>query len=190
MKKKYIRTYYLQKRLNLTPAEYNLLNNQIKEQVASLDWSAYKTIHLFLPIKKFNEVNTLLIADYLKHNYPAVAIVVPKSNFKTTSMEHIAFEPHQSVLATNAYGIPEPIAGTAVPESKIDAVFVPLLAFDKKGKRVGYGKGFYDRFLAQCRPDVRKIGLSFFDPITEIEDADIHDIGLDQCICPNKVWTF
>jgi 5-formyltetrahydrofolate cyclo-ligase len=87
-------------------------------------------------------------------------------------------------------GIPEPVQGELIPDEQIDLVFVPLLAFDKKGNRVGYGKGFYDRFLAQCRPNTQKMGLSFFCPIDEISDVDPWDVKLDSCICPDKIWTF
>lgn len=69
-------------------------------------------------------------------------------------------------------------------------VLIPLLAFDKKGYRVGYGKGFYDRFLADCRPDVVKVGLSVFEPIDEIADLNEFDIKMDFCITPNRVWQF
>lgn len=69
-------------------------------------------------------------------------------------------------------------------------VLIPLLAFDKNGYRVGYGKGFYDRFLAECRPDVVKVGLSVFEPIDEITDLNEFDIKMDFCITPNRVWQF
>jgi 5-formyltetrahydrofolate cyclo-ligase len=69
-------------------------------------------------------------------------------------------------------------------------VFVPLLAFDKQGNRVGYGKGFYDRFLANCKPETIKIGLSFFEVENEIADVFNNDIELDYCVTPNKIYTF
>jgi 5-formyltetrahydrofolate cyclo-ligase len=54
-------------------------------------------------------------------------------------------------------------------------VFVPLLAFDKKGNRVGYGKGFYDAFLSKCKPETIKIGLSFFEAEETIDDVFEND---------------
>ena len=87
-------------------------------------------------------------------------------------------------------GIPEPVDGLEVPASKLDVVFVPLLAFDKKGHRVGYGGGFYDRFLKSCKKDVLKIGLSFFLPELEIEDIHSDDIPLDFCVTPGEVFRF
>ena len=76
-----------------------------------------------------------------------------------------------------------------IQNSKIDLVLIPLLCFDKKGYRVGYGKGYYDRFLAECRPDVMKIGLSIFEPVDEISDVDEFDVKMDYCITPNKIWS-
>jgi 5-formyltetrahydrofolate cyclo-ligase len=67
-------------------------------------------------------------------------------------------------IKKNEYNIPEPVDGLEVPAIKIDVVFIPLLAYDKKGNRVGYGKGFYDKFLAECKPETIKIGLSFLNP--------------------------
>ena len=69
-------------------------------------------------------------------------------------------------------------------------VLVPLLGFDERGHRVGYGKGFYDRFLAECNPKIQKIGLSLFEPVAQIDDTSDFDIPLDACITPNRIWYF
>ena len=81
----------------------------------------------------------------------------------------------------NQYGIPEPIGGVTVDEKDIDIVFIPLLAFDELGNRVGYGKGYYDRFLSKCRKDVLKIGLSL--PIYTVSSficATFYMIGISS----------
>ena len=93
-------------------------------------------------------------------------------------------------IKKNEYNIPEPVDGIEVPSKKIDVVFVPLLAYDKKGNRVGYGKGFYDKFLSECKPDVIKIGLSFFEPEELIADIFEGDIKLDYCVSPNGFYQF
>jgi 5-formyltetrahydrofolate cyclo-ligase len=61
--------------------------------------------------------------------------------------------------------------------------------FDRRGFRVGYGKGFYDKFLSECRADCLKIGLSYFEPIDEISDAQNFDVRLDCCITPKEIFT-
>ena len=85
---------------------------------------------------------------------------------------------------------PEPVDGVEIPSTKIDVVFVPLLAFDEKGNRAGYGKGFYDAFLSECKPDAIKIGLSFFESEELITDVFEGDVKLDYCVTPNSIHSF
>src|SRR5690606_31403058 len=120
----------------------------------------HSNYHIFLSITEKGEINT----EYLLHILQGKDknIVVPKTNFKTQTLSHFLLTDN-TIIKKNKWGIPEPEDGIPFPEEKIDVVFVPLLAFDKKGNRVGYGKGFYDRFLKLCKPDVIKIGLSLFD---------------------------
>src|SRR5690606_35011730 len=96
----------------------------------------------------------------------------------------------ETKIKKNNYNIPEPISGEEIPSDKIDVVFIPLLAYDIHGNRVGYGKGFYDRFLSECRKDTLKIGLSFFEPENKREDVYEQDIPLDFCITPDTIYTF
>jgi 5-formyltetrahydrofolate cyclo-ligase len=72
----------------------------------------------------------------------------------------------------------------------IDVVITPLLAFDLKGYRVGYGKGFYDRFFASLHNDAKRIGISLFGPCSDIENITELDIPLTHCVTPNKTYTF
>ena len=104
-------------------------------------------------------------------------------------MENFYFEGlHQ--LENNAWGIPEPRQGIPTPIEKIDLVLVPLLAFDQRGHRVGYGKGYYDRFLAESNSDCRKIGLSFFEPVENINDITKDDVPLTGCVTPSAFFSF
>ncbi len=105
------------------------------------------------------------------------------------TMQHILLT-DSTLIKKNTYNIPEPVDGVPIPNEIIDVVFVPLLAFDEFGHRVGYGKGFYDRFLSQCKAEAIKIGLSFFEAETKIKDAYEGDITLDYCVTPNKVYNF
>ena len=115
-------------------------------------------------------------------------MVIPKSNVVTFEMKHYVLI-DTTAIKPNIWNIPEPLDGTTIGASKIQLVLVPLLAFDKKEQRVGYGKGFYDRFLKGC-PEALKIGLSFFGPIEEIADIQSSDIALDYCITPNQIYRF
>jgi 5-formyltetrahydrofolate cyclo-ligase len=137
--------------------------------------------HLFLTIEEQKEVDTSFILQILAGKDKEV--VVAKSDFQTYEMHHFLLT-DATRLKKNQYNIPEPIDGIEVPVSKIEVVFVPLLAFDKQKNRVGYGKGFYDAFLAKCKPETIKIGLSFFEPEEAIDAISSLDIPLDYCVTP------
>jgi len=187
MTKKELRKVYLKKRMELSDAQYQLLNEQLCDQFfAAVKFSGIKVVHTFLPIKKNREVNTWLIIDRIRREFPDVKISIPRINNHASELEHYYYEgPGQ--LVTNTWDIPEPVKGVPTPTTNIDAVLVPLLAFDKQGHRLGYGRGFYDRFLVNCRPDCLKIGLSFFDVVEKIEDTHEKDVPLDLIVTPTTV---
>ena len=143
--------------------------------------------HIFLPITEQKEVNTEFILHLLSGKDKE--IIVSKADFETRNMTHFLLTDNTRIRK-NEYNIPEPVDGIEIPSHKIDVVFVPLLAFDKKGHRVGYGKGFYDKFLSECKPDIIKIGLSFFEPEELIIDVFEGDIKLDYCVTPNSIHSF
>jgi len=80
--------------------------------------------------------------------------------------------------------------GIEVDEEKIQVVFIPLLAFDLLGNRVGYGKGYYDTFLKNCNDSILKIGLSLFEAEKEIIDIHENDVPLNFCVTPEQVYEF
>jgi 5-formyltetrahydrofolate cyclo-ligase len=143
--------------------------------------------HLFLSIEVQKEIDTEFILQILAGKDKE--IVLSKSNFENGEMTHFLLTDNTKIKK-NEYNIPEPINGLEVPVSKIDVVFVPLLAFDKKGHRVGYGKGFYDRFLSASNPETIKIGLSFFEAEETIEGIHESDVLLDYVVTPLKVYHF
>lgn len=188
MDKKSLRATYKSKRQQLSNQEIENLSLLIANQLLPLDiWNA-KLYHLFLSIDKHKEVQTQFILHILQGKDKNV--VVSKSDFKDYGMRHFLLT-DDTRLQVNAYGIPEPdIQGIEINAAQLDVVFVPLLVCDKQGNRVGYGKGFYDRFLNKCRPDTLKIGLSFYAPIEERIAADSNDIPLDMLVTPDAVFYF
>lgn len=190
MDKALLRKQFSEKRNNLSRSQYWLLMDLLMNQVRLFDWTKYKTIHMFLPIKKNHEIDTFSILDFFKNHHPTLQIVIPRTDFQTFEMENVLYDHEQTILVRNKFDIPEPIHGKLISPDQIDLVFLPLLACDKQGNRVGYGKGFYDRFLSKCRPDIQKVGISFFDPIDKISDLNEFDKPLDCCICPEKIWKF
>lgn len=143
--------------------------------------------HVFLSIVEHKEVDTEPILHMLSGKDKE--IIVSQSDFKTRDMTHFLLTDNTK-FRKNEYHIPEPVDGVTVPSEKIDVVFVPLLAFDMAGNRVGYGKGFYDKFLSGCRKDTIKIGLSFFEAEENCSDVFESDVRLDYCVTPDKIWKF
>lgn len=187
MIKKEVRQKYKELRQNLSEENIEEWSLQIANQLIRLDIWQHSFYHLFLPIESQKEINTEYILQVLAGKDKN--IVLSKSDFSTREMTHFLLTDN-TTIKKNAYDIPEPIDGLEVPVSKIDVVFVPLLAFDEKGNRVGYGKGFYDKFLAECKPEILKIGLSFFESEKVISDVLNTDIQLDLCVTPTKVYNF
>lgn len=187
MYKKELRQKYkaLRRELSLEEIESNSLS--IANKLLQLDIWDRLYFHLFLTIEEQKEINTEFILQILAGKDKE--IVVAKTDFNSIQMTHYLLTDNTK-FKKNEYNIPEPVDGIEVPVSKIDVVFVPLLAFDTKGNRVGYGKGFYDKFLSQCQPETIKIGLSFFEAEEEIIDVYTDDIRLDYCVTPNKIYTF
>ena len=185
-----LRKIYLQKRQSLTEAEYADLNFRIQQKFFdSVDLSFINTLHSFLPLKKNNEPDTWSIITRVRQEFPHIRISVPRVNHATKVIENFFFEGLDQIRQ-NSWGIPEPATGTPTPVEAIDIVLVPLLAFDKKGNRVGYGKGFYDKFLMQCNPTCKRVGLSFFPPVEEISDTDSYDQLLTHVITPDSCYDF
>lgn len=143
--------------------------------------------HLFLSIIEQKEVNTEYVLQILFGKNKEV--VLSKTHFPEIEMSHFLLTENTIIKKSN-FNVPEPIDGIEVPVNKIDIVFVPLLAYDKTGNRVGYGKGYYDAFLAKCKPETIKIGLSFFPSEEIIFDTNPSDIKLDYCITPAAIHQF
>jgi 5-formyltetrahydrofolate cyclo-ligase len=187
MIKSELRKIYKAKRKALTENNIEDLSLAISNQLLKLPIWNYSFYHIFLAIEEQKEINTEYILNILSGKDKN--ILISKSDFETGDMIHFLLTDNTKIKK-NSYNIPEPIDGIEISEDKIDVVFIPLLAFDKAGNRVGYGKGFYDRFLAKCKPETIKIGLSFFKAEEEITDVYESDITLDYCVTPNQLYKF
>jgi 5-formyltetrahydrofolate cyclo-ligase len=190
MTKKEIRKTYLEKRRLLSEQAYLQSSYQLCEMFfASIDLSFVKVLHVFIPIEKNKEPNTWLIIDRLRREYPQIRLSIPRVNSETGNMDNFFFEGiHQ--LQQNLWGILEPKQGVPTPTGKIDLVLVPMLAFDKRGHRVGYGRGYYDKFLSTCSDKCKSVGLSLFDPIEQIDDITEYDFPLQYALTPNGAHHF
>lgn len=188
MTKKELRKLFLERRKALSEASCVSLNLAIYSTFfTAIDLSFIKVVHTYLPMANTREPDTWAILDRIRREFPHIRICLPR--VAGDELEHIFYEGPQQLQAS-AWGIPEPRQGVPVALQKIDLVIVPLLAVDRNGHRVGYGRGFYDRMLNSVRPDCRKIGLSFFEPVQAIDDVDQHDVPLNACITPGGFTAF
>ncbi len=187
MTKKELRTKYKALRARLSDQEIDTMSMDIANRLLQLPIWEKSYYHIFLPIQKQKEINTEFMLHILQGKDKNV--IVSKSNFENHTLENFLLT-DTTVLKTNALGIPEPVDGIPIPDEKIEVVFIPLLAFDQDGNRVGYGKGFYDIFLEKCDPKTLKVGFSFFSPESKIEDITPEDIGLDLCVTPLDTYYF
>jgi 5-formyltetrahydrofolate cyclo-ligase len=187
MFKQEARKVFMQKRRQLSATELKAFSNMINKNFKSFIPEQVKAVHVYLPIESKNEVDTWpLIKDLWAKEKRVAVPVVDTNKQKIISCELTS----TTKLLENYWKVPEPVVRKKFDENLLDMVLIPLLAIDSMGFRVGYGKGFYDRFLKTLNDKVLKIGLSYFQPIDRISDIDHWDIAMDYCITPSEIIRF
>ena len=186
MLKKELRLQYAEQRKLLPPEIREQKSLEISNRCLELPIWDYQFYHIFLSIPEKYEVDTSFLLTVLQGRDKD--IIVPKVSGKGQLSHYLLTD--ATVFRTSKWGIPEPVSGVQVPPERPEVVFLPLLAFDLGGYRLGYGGGFYDRFLAKCREGVLKVGLSYFGPIEKIEDTHSLDVAMDYCVTPEKTYAF
>ena len=180
-----LRKLYLEKRKTLSNDEVLILSKKILENfILQFNIIENQSIHVFLPIKKFNEIETKFLIEYFWKR--KVNVFVPKI-FKNKIIS-VKLTP-ETVLKENSWGILEPISNENEC-SNFDFVITPLLYCDRKGNRIGYGKGFYDEFFRTINADAKKIGVNYFPPIESIDDVSDFDVKLDYLVTPVETLSF
>jgi 5-formyltetrahydrofolate cyclo-ligase len=180
---------YREKRLALTVQERMKRDDLLLIQLQKAGLPFITFLLSYWPIEEAAEPNTHLFTDYLEFQNPELVVCYPRADFETLSLEAVQTD-DDTRFRKNQYQIYEPEGKAVTSAAGLDLVFVPLLAVDKKGCRVGYGKGFYDRYLAQCRGDCLKVGFSYFEPVDSIDDTHEFDVPLNLCITPATVYVF
>ncbi|NBX79732.1 MAG: 5-formyltetrahydrofolate cyclo-ligase [Flavobacteriales bacterium] len=187
MLKSEIRALFKQKRKGLSFLELNRNSKQITRLILEQFDFKNRNVSIFLPIEKHKEFDSYSLLETLIKQ--SATPIVSKSNFEDGSMTLFKYE-NADQLEINSFGIPEPKFGETVSESLLEFVLVPLLAIDKHGNRVGYGKGFYDKLLAKCNPECITIGINLFNELIEIDDLNPYDVRLNYCVTPNFIYDF
>lgn len=190
MKKAELRKIYLEKQKSLPQEERRGKSEQvIRLLFDNFDFSDVRYLNCFITLEKNNELDTFEIFQRLWREFPAIITTAPRINYEMDILENVIAAP-TTKYAQNRWGIFEPFGDDLVEPEKLDVVLMPLITFDTRGFRCGYGKGFYDKFLRKCRADCRKIGLSLFPPVEKIENVEDWDVPLDACVTPEKIWKF
>lgn len=190
MLKSELRKIYLERRKDFSTKQVNEISLQIAERFfQTFDLKKINYLHGFLPIEKFHEIDTRLIFHRVWFEFAHIETAVPRINFERDELDSLMFTP-VTELIQNAWMIHEPSHNELVENQKFDLILIPLLAFDREGHRVGYGKGYYDKFLKTCRDDCLKVGLSHFPPEENIENVHELDVRLDYCLTPDETFKF
>ena len=183
--KKQIRIEYISKRKQFSRTEVNAWSQAIASNFLEAEFMKYQTFHVFLSMPKYNEINTQYIIDELWRQ--GKDVIVPKMDGK--QLLNCPYT-QQTQLAKNSWGIMEPVDCAEVEHSKIDVVLVPLLISDIRGNRIGYGGGYYDRFLSKLDEDTKFVGINFFEPVEEEIPKEDFDVLLDYLITPHDIYKF
>ncbi|QCK13551.1 5-formyltetrahydrofolate cyclo-ligase [Mangrovivirga cuniculi] len=190
MNKQTLRRTFLEKRKGLKESEYEWRCEAIAQNFFEYSgWSDLTCIHTFLPIIKNREIDTYQIINGLRKRDWEGKIATGVSDFKYNSMKTYLLD-KSTVLKENHWGIPEPVDSVKVEDSEIDMVLTPLIIADKKGHRIGYGRGFYDIFFKKLEPQTKKVGLSLSLPLDPLKYFNSFDICLDMLITPYRVYHF
>lgn len=175
--KSLLRKTALQYRQLLRGEEFETRNDLLKQKLLDLIRARdAQTIHFYLPMPQNREPDMTGLFPFLWAEGRRIA--VSKTHFKDKSLSHYLLE-ETTGLKNNAWGIPEPVDARPVDAGEIDLIVVPLLLADRQHHRLGYGGGFYDRFLADTA--AYKIGLSL-GPLLDQLPVDDWDVPLDQVL--------
>ena len=188
VEKNTLRRVYLDKRLMLSTEEYERRNRRLVDLLlANINFHDFHCVHLFLPILEKKEVNTWLVLEALRKMNPSMCFLTSKT------LENGQLAHYELCVETrfkeNKWGVPEPMDGKAADINSIDLIIIPLITYDKKGQRIGYGKGYYDRFLKKT-PQAFKLGVSLGPPLDHIQYNNSYDVKLDACASPFVYYKF
>ncbi len=186
MTKQELRHLYKQKRNSLTDKQLALYNDLMLLQFQQMELPYVSQVASYYPLESYNEPDTFLLTRYLSFQNPQIQIAYPKV-LDNGSM-HMVIATPDSEYAENEHGINELTEGEIMQPNTIELIIVPTLCCNYKGHRVGYGKGFYDKYLTQCNHTVITIGLCYFDPVATITDLQQFDVPLTYCLTPDVVY--
>jgi 5-formyltetrahydrofolate cyclo-ligase len=189
MIKKTVRKDYLQRRMDIPEEDLQQQTALMAFNFKKLSFPPVKLLLSYSPLPARREFDVSVCEDMLRIQNHSLQTAWPKIDELSNDMEACLVQ-KGGLYIKNRFNVLEPISGKEIPPEQIDIIFVPLVAFDNKGYRVGYGKGYYDRYLSRCRPDAIRVGFSFFEAVQGIEDINQFDVPLNFCITPYRNYEF
>jgi 5-formyltetrahydrofolate cyclo-ligase len=185
--KKRLRKELKRKREALSKDDWRKRSDLILEQVKSCQpFNVAAVVHSFIADESRNEVNTIPLLEWTWFSQKKLLVPVVQGT-ELLSIEIVALEN----LRRNAFGILEPIEETAsILENDLNIVIAPLLAVDKSGNRLGYGKGYYDRFFKRLHQGVFKLGVAFDFQVLDHIPTSENDVTLDAVATESHVLFF
>lgn len=183
LSKKQLRAELLRQRSALNRDEFELYSKQVCNAVIeSEEFNQAEVIHCYVPIISRNELNTFHILEESLSR--GKKLVVPRIKSGTTDLDHVWLK-SPDVLKPNKWGVPEPESGGMVDLSELQLILVPVVGCDVHRNRIGYGKGFYDRFLAEVTCPA--FGLTFEQSVCPEIPIEQHDIKLDRIFTEKRI---
>ena len=179
--KQELRTQFKSYREQLSDQQYASFNRRIRERLAALpEVSRSRMVHSYwsLPTRREIDIRPLIQQWHAEGK----TIVLPV--MRGLDLLHVPFE-GTSQLAKNSWGLYEPTGSKTVPVTDLELVVVPALGASRRGHRIGYGKGYYDRFLADVRAVT--VGLVFDACLKGTVPVEPHDVPLDIIVTENEV---
>lgn len=182
-RKEIIREKLRKKRREISDVDFRKWSDKIILRLKKQsEFKSAKVIHSYVSMNNRREVNThSLIRDIL---HETKQLVVPATQFNSGTLNHFYLESYNA-LRPNKWGVLEPEDGEKCPVGKIELVIVPMVGGDERGYRIGYGGGFYDRFLSKV--SCPTIGLCFKQNIVPELPIEPFDVRLDKIITEEKI---
>ena len=178
--KNHLKESLLEKRNSLQKQEIIEKSKSIESNLFSLEqYKKSKTVMFFVSIN--SEVYT---HDMIRNALKSKTVVVPKAAHK--EIEPSVIIDLDNLVPSGKFGILEPIEAMGIAYKNIDLVLVPGIVFDKEGHRIGYGFGYYDKFLKKV-PKAVKIGLAFDFQVIDKIPRETHDVPVDLIVSEEMV---
>lgn len=176
--KRSLRLAMLGAKMRLRKEQVDELSDKVlKKLVRFIAWDKVHRVHTYIPITANNELDTWPLIHYLRAHHPDIEIYLPKLD------GFAKFDPDTDI-DENRLGIPEPEGEKLKGHTGFDLIIVPIIGFDRRGYRLGYGAGYYDRFLAEHRCK-NIVGLAY--AVSEIDaipdephDKKMHTVITDK----------